>query len=398
MHFDCFNGIRILSLATTIVLVLFLFLPALGQSGADRSTQQTVQNPNATQQSEASTEPLEERTPKRGEFVFAPIPISSPALGSGLIPVGAYIFPFKPKDAISPPSVIGAAGLITDNDSRAFLVAGQLFMREDTYRVAAAFFQGNLNYNLYGVGVIAGNEGAKLPLKQDGSVFFAEFLRQVKWRTFVGPRVLTGHSVITQRAAVNAAVPLPPDLNLQTSLTSLGFTIERDTRANRFYPTNGTVLEVTADFFADAFGSKYSFQSYKTTFNKYIGLSKNQVLAFNAHFCATGGRPPFYGNCIYGTNNELRGYEAGRYLDPYMFATQLEYRLVLPMRFGLVGFGGIGGVGSNGRDFLRGSAFLPAGGGGLRFILSRSYHLNLRADIAAGKNEHTFSLGVSEAF
>jgi len=30
------------------------------------------------------------------------------------------------------------------------------------------------------------------------------------------------------------------------------------------------------------------------------------------------------------------------YLDRYMVVTQLEYRLVLPKRFGLVGFGGIG--------------------------------------------------------
>jgi hypothetical protein len=31
-----------------------------------------------------------------------------------------------------------------------------------------------------------------------------------------------------------------------------------------------------------------------------------------AFLCTTGGRPPFYGNCIYGTNNPLRGYTAGQ--------------------------------------------------------------------------------------
>ena len=51
-----------------------------------------------------------------------------------------------------------------------------------------------------------------------------------------------------------------------------------------------------------------------------------------------------------------------------------------------------------GRDFFRSNAFLPAGGAGLRFMLSKTYHVNLRADLAAGKNEHTFSMGVSEAF
>ena len=31
-------------------------------------------------------------------------------------------------------------------------------------------------------------------------------------------------------------------------------------------------------------------------------------------------------------------------------------------------------------------------------MLSKAYHVNLRADIAAGKNGHTFGMGLSEAF
>lgn len=339
-----------------------------------------------------------EKTWLRGDFVVAPLPISSPALGSGVIPVVGYIFPLRKSDILSPPSVIGAAGLITDNGSRAFAVAGQMFAKQDTYRITALFFQGNLNYNLYGIGASAGNAGIKLPLAQDGSAFLGEVLRRLKWNFFVGPRLLTGHSVVTVRPGASAMLSPPADTGLDTSLTSLGFSVQRDTRPNRFYPTTGMLFEFTADFFADAFGSKYSFQSYRATFNKYGSLSEKQVLAYNVFFCGTGGQPPFYGNCIYGTRNELRGYEAGRYLDRYMFATQLEYRLVLPKRFGVVGFGGIGGVASGGREFFRGTDFLPSGGGGVRFMLSKKHHVNLRADLAAGKNEHTFSMGVSEAF
>ena len=42
--------------------------------------------------------------------------------------------------------------------------------------------------------------------------------------------------------------------------------------------------------------------------------------------------------------------------------------------------------------------FLPSGGGGLRFELSKKYHVNLRADIAQGRDGHTFGMGVGEAF
>jgi hypothetical protein len=128
-------------------------------------------------------------------------------------------------------------------------------------------------------------------------------------------------------------------------------------------------------------------------------LSENQVLAYDAYFCATGGKPPFYGNCIYGTNNELRGYVAGKYFDRYMVTSQLEYRLALPMRFGIVAFGGIGEAFPGGDQLLfRNNNFLPSGGGGLRFQLSKKYHVNLRADIAQGTDGHTFSLGIGEAF
>jgi len=113
-------------------------------------------------------------------------------------------------------------------------------------------------------------------------------------------------------------------------LTALGFRVDRDTRPSRFYPTAGTILDFTADFFSEGLGSKYSFESYKLTFNKYWSLTQNQVLASGSFSPALpGGQPPFYGNCIYGTNSQLRGYTAGRYLDRYMFGTQLEYRLAL---------------------------------------------------------------------
>ena len=121
------------------------------------------------------------------------------------------------------------------------------------------------------------------------------------------------------------------------------------------------------------------------------------MLVYDLFWCGTGGQPPFYGNCIYGADNELRGYQAGRYLDPYMLATQLEYRLALPWRLGLVAFGGIGGV-APGASKFRTNQSLPAGGTGIRFLLSKQYHVNLRTDFAWGKDTFTWSMGIGEAF
>jgi hypothetical protein len=336
---------------------------------------------------------------KRGSLLVAPLPISSPALGTGLIPVLGYIFPLRKNDLISPPSVVGAAGLVTDNGTRGFAAYADLFMAQDTYRITSLYVHGNLNYDLYGVGVSAGRAGLKLPLEQTGQVFRGEALLRIGWDVFLGARFWTGSSeIVTRLSGGTTPVPPPPNLGIQTTLRALGLRLKRETSPNRFYPTSGTLLDFTSDFFSEALGSKYSFQAYRFTFNKYGSLSQNQVLAYNLFVCGTGGEPPFYGNCIYGTNNELRGYTAGRYLDRYMFATQLEYRLSLPKRFGVVGFGGVGEVVPGSSQILRSRNLLPAGGGGLRFQVSKKYRVNLRADVARGRDSWTWGMGVGEAF
>ena len=335
--------------------------PAQPPAAEPQTSQDPSQQPSAAPSAEKKPEEKTKKSDKkendkerehhRGALVAAPLPLVSPAIGSGIIPVLGYIFPFQEKDKVSPPSVVGAAGLITNNGSRGFALGGDLYMKEDRYELKAAYFHGNIDYNLYGVGYVNGNAGLKLPLEQTGQLFFIEFLRNIGWKVFVGGRFVTGNSVVTIRPTSGDTPPIPPDVGLTTNLRAIGMEVVRDTRPNRFYPLKGSLADFTGDFFAQSLGSKYSFQSYKVTFNKYWSLADKQVLAYNGFFCATGGQPPFYGNCIYGTNSELRGYTAGRYLDRYMFATQLEYRLVLPWRLGLVGFGGLGEVAPGGDGF-----------------------------------------------
>ena len=126
----------------------------------------------------AAKEDDKEMKHHRGALVVAPLPIVSPAIGSGIIPVAGYIFPFQEKDKVSPPSVVGAAGL-------------------------------------------------KLPLEQTGQLFFIEFLRNIRWKIFVGGRFITGNSVVTVRPTSSETPPVPPDIGLTTNLRALGMEIVR---------------------------------------------------------------------------------------------------------------------------------------------------------------------------
>jgi hypothetical protein len=414
---DCHVPGRRISCLACILLVCSLCIPlgltALAQEPekthppsalSDQEVKPT--SPQAIDQPQQTTTPVEPepQLKKKKKFsipdgiVVAPLPISSPAIGSGITPILGYIFPLNKNDKVSPPSTIGGAGLITNNGSRGFVVGGQFFFKENTYEVTSGYVHGNANYNIYADELAP---GVKLPLNQTGEAFFGEFLRRLFWKFFAGPRFMSGNSFITVRPNNDVNFPIPPEVGLHTTLRSIGAKLTRDTRPNHFYPLSGTQFTFTADFFSQDLGSKYSFQAYRAQFDKYWSLSKNQVLAYDAYFCGTAGNPPFYGNCIYGTSNELRGYTAGHYFTRYSMATQAEYRLVLPWRFGLVVFGGLGGVIPGGSQLLQqeqNSHFLPSGGGGLRFELSKKYHVNLRADIAQGLYGHTFGLGVGEAF
>jgi hypothetical protein len=121
----------------------------------------------------------------------------------------------------------------------------QLYFKQNTYKSTAVYARGNLNYDLYGSGV---DEGLKLPLIQTGSIFHAEFLRRIAWKFFLGPRFLIGSSVITIAENGTQFTHPPPDIGLNTQLTSLGVRLTRDTSPNRFYPTSGTYFTVTSDF------------------------------------------------------------------------------------------------------------------------------------------------------
>jgi hypothetical protein len=77
------------------------------QTTSSLATSTSNDHPRSPEASDRQKPPVEKKHHDRGSFVIAPLPISSPALGSGVIPVLAYIFPLSSHDKTSPASVIG---------------------------------------------------------------------------------------------------------------------------------------------------------------------------------------------------------------------------------------------------------------------------------------------------
>ena len=397
---------RILLIALLATSFLADTLSAVSQTQKPASYQTTD---NSTTTSASSTRPKDkpatktqdddrqQKEEKRGSLVIAPIPISSPAFGSGLLLIAGYVFKLNQEDKSSPPSWLGAAGAFTSNGSRGLIVGGRLYARENKYQTTFAVGKGRANLDFFGIGRIPGRPPISVPLSMSGTIFFGEAMRNIGKNIFVGPRFQYRRlSTRIDGDPVEGGFVIP-EIDLKSNSAALGFHVQRDLRDSTFYPSKGSLFDFTADFFDQAFGSRREYQAYKIAYNGFRKVADRQILAYRAMACSANGSVPFYDLCLYGFNSDLRGYTTGEFQNRRMFAGQAEYRVELPKRLGIVAFGGLGGVARKWNDF-RTDQLLPAGGVGLRFNLDKKNHINYRIDFAFGREGGTLSIGVGEAF
>jgi hypothetical protein len=380
---------------TTVVCGLAITFVMASSSAVGQDPGPTHDEPsNSAKHKQVDKQPERE---KRGSFVIAPIPISSPAFGSGLLLITSYVFKLDQEDEVSPPSWVGLAGAFTNNGSRGLAMGAKLYLKENKYQTTFAMMKGRANLDFFGIGRIPGRPATAVPLSMEGSIFFGELLRNVGRNIFIGPR----YQYRRLTAGIDGARPPGgfevPEIDFRSNSAALGFHLQRDRRDSTFYPTKGSLLDFTGDFFDQAWGSRREYQTYKMAYNGFSQIGTRQVFAYRATACSANGSVPFYDLCLFGANNDLRGYTTGQFQNRRMFATQAEYRIELRKRLGVVGFGGVGGVAPRWGDF-RSEQLLPAAGAGLRFTLDKKNHINYRIDVAFGREGRTISIGIGEAF
>ncbi len=113
----------------------------------NQSTASVADSKSAQQQAERQSDDLAQQDPtqhdqtqkndaqndeRKGEWVLAPIPIKSPAIGAGLQFVVARLFYVNKQDKVSPPSALGLGGVFTNNGSRAIALGGRLYLSRRT--------------------------------------------------------------------------------------------------------------------------------------------------------------------------------------------------------------------------------------------------------------------------
>ncbi len=172
-----------------------------------------------------------------------------------------------------------------------------------------------------------------------------------------------------------------------------------DNRNNVLNSTAGTFAELSYILHRKFTGSEFDYTITTLDVRTYSQpfAELNHVLAFQIYGYFTHGNTPFIDLAALGGGRIMRGYYEGRYTDNHLLAAQAEYRLHVWRRIGAVGFVSLGEVASTFDEFSF-SGIKPAAGVGLRYKIMEKENLNLRLDVAFGKNTSGIYINISEAF
>lgn len=161
-------------------------------------------------------------------------------------------------------------------------------------------------------------------------------------------------------------------------------------------PYRGALLELDIAMYRKALGSQDDFETYGINYSLYHSLATLPgILAFQAKAQFSSGDVPWTMMARMGGANNLRGYLNSRYRARNMMLSQVEYRMPLVGRHGMVFWTGAGTVANNASD-LSTSQLLPTIGVGYRFEVKQ--RTNLRLDFGVGKGDSGFYFNVNEAF
>jgi outer membrane protein assembly factor BamA len=185
---------------------------------------------------------------------------------------------------------------------------------------------------------------------------------------------------------------------LGSFVAGLGLVALWDNRDNAFSPGKGFYFSYSINNFSSAFGSQFNFTAQSLDIRKYISLGKNQVLAFQTVAIANNGTVPVRSMANIGSNTIMRGYYEGRFTDNNLIAFQIEDRIHLINRLGMVVFVAAGRVSNRTDNLFEFNGLKPAMGTGIRYAIDKKEKLNFRFDVGFGQRSNGFYFYITEAF
>lgn len=330
------------------------------------------------------------------DLVIAPIPGRSPQLGWQLTLAGGYFLNSELDNGEKNPhpSIVGAFGMTSENGSYAYGGGSYLHLLDDDLRIKVGAAYADVSYEFYGIGNDVADLGISILVRQKMPLYFGTATYRVWKNLYIGAG-FTGGTVDT---SVSVEIPSSFLVNPfgELDIGAWMIPLEWDSRDHEQFPRTGFKIDGRAMLYRNSAGSEFNAETYKIAGNHYLPMRERDVLATRLMVRWTKGDAPFFLKSTFGGSTDLRGYASGRYRDNMMYAVQTEYRWQFSERWIFTGFVGVGEVAKNFSDF--GENYLPAGGVGTRFVLSKKHRVALSFDVARGKTGTEYYVGVGEAF
>jgi outer membrane protein assembly factor BamA len=313
-------------------------------------------------------------------FVPLVIPITEPAVGYGA--AGGLAFIDKPigeaQAGFGRPNVTAVGGLGTENGTWGVMAGDLRHWLGDRLQTLVGVVRASVNLDFYGIG----NDNALKDHPRSYNLEPLAGLVRAKYR-IGGSNVWAGLAYALASTQVTfdtpGAIPGLPDLQQVSRVGGLTPSITYDSRDNMFTPKTGTFVEVTAGFFAPAFGGDDEFQRHSLTAMQFIPLHEDVMLGVRGDATVTSGDVPFY---MYPFIS-LRGAPVMRYQGEEVAQAEAEVRWQCWKRFSVVGFAGYG-VAWNDIERIDNTRTVVTGGTGFRYEIARAYGLHMGVDLAFG--------------
>ncbi len=246
---------------------------------------------------------------RRGEFIFAPVPISREAIGIRVAPLAAYVSSHSASDRIRQPSILALAGVLTSAKTHGPDIFCRLNLKNDVYRLTFALGAERARYESFGGGEASGANGLTVPAQsiRPHTLFFQGLCR-LKWRVsarlrFSQRQIRAGQEGMVKDIVPNAPLSLSIKDQFHQAITSaaLGVRVQRDTRATLFYPIRG---------------SRIPAQRCQFEANKHLPYGERQVFVLRGMGCGVvWDTVPFFEMCQFGWLGDLRAANPGRCRD-----------------------------------------------------------------------------------
>lgn len=330
------------------------------------------------------------------KYGFLPVamPITEPAVGYGA--AGGLGFLSSPLGSaakgLGRPNITFVGGMGTANGSWGVFAADSRYWLDDHVQTLAAFVHASVNLDFHGIGHDSELQDHPLryTLEPTLGVLVGKY-RLGESRVWVGLGYAFGHTKVTFDAP--EATPNLPDYQSKSNTAMLLPSVNFDNRDTIFTPTRGTYAEFTFNIGGKWLGGDNNFERAGLTVLQYLPLPHDFYFGLRAEADAVFGDAPFYLKPYIG----LRGVPVMRYQGDEVIALEAELRWQFYKRLSLVIFGGAGNA-WNDFEKLDDSQGVGAGGGGVRYELSRKYGIHMGVDVARSPDATAWYIQVGSAW